>query len=378
MTGDVLSVSDVAATAKAVFSEFSEQNVTLIAAGIAYNAFASLAPLLLLLLLVVSLLGGGLEARLVDVARQSLPGPIADVVVRIFEGNSAAASASFVGLVVLVWGSLKIFRGLDTAFSEIYGTEAENTVGDQLKDGAVVLVGLATAGASAVFAALSDTVPGIGLLTPLALVFGLVLAFFPMYYVFPDTELDWRQVVPGVAFSAVGWAALQSLFQVYLVFKGGGSANMFGGIVLVVTWLYFSGLVLLLGAVVNAVVSGHAPGVADENGGRSQGRTLERRETLDGEELARYLRTLRESIAGRDGVGRGTARRGLDRTPMPNSPSTPRPTATRWSERSSSGGGAPPRTVETPRTTDYRRPGRSDDGATGQWRYSFKPPPRLA
>lgn len=314
MTGDVLSVSDVTATAKTVFSEFSEQNVTLMAAGIAYNAFVSLAPLLLLLLLVVTLLGGGLEARLIDVARQSLPGPIADVVIQIFEGNSAAAGASFVGLVVLVWGSLKIFRGLDTAFSEIYGTEAENTIGDQLKDGAVVLVGLvlaglATAGASAVFATLSDTVPGIGLLAPLALVFGLVLAFFPMYYVFPDTELDWQQVVPGVAFSAVGWAALQSVFQIYLVFKGGGSANVFGGIVLVVTWLYFSGLVLLLGAVVNAVVSGHAPGVADENGGRSQGRTLERRETLDGEELARYLRTLRESIADRgghgDSVGRG-------------------------------------------------------------------------
>lgn len=304
----MLSVPSATATAKAVFSEFTEKNVTLMAAGIAYNAFVSLVPLLLLLLLTVTVLGGGLEERLVDIARRSLPGPIADVVVQVFNGDSAATGASFVGLVVLVWGSLKIFRGLDMAFSEIYGTESENTIADQLKDGVVVLVGLVLAGittavASAVFAVLSDTIPGIGFLTPLVLVFGLVLAFFPMYYLFPDVDLGWRQVVPGVVFSAVGWAALQSFFQVYLAFRGDGLANVFGGIVLVVTWLYFSGLVLLLGAVINAVISGHAPGAADEHEGRSQGRTLDRKETLDGDELAQYLRELREGVADRDGDG---------------------------------------------------------------------------
>ena len=34
----------------------------------------------------------------------------------------AALVGTVVGLVVLLWGTLKIFRGLDTAFSEIYGT----------------------------------------------------------------------------------------------------------------------------------------------------------------------------------------------------------------------------------------------------------------
>jgi len=33
---------------------------------------------------------------------------------------------------------LKIFRGLDTAFSEIYASTEENSLVDQLQDGAVV------------------------------------------------------------------------------------------------------------------------------------------------------------------------------------------------------------------------------------------------
>lgn len=41
-------LSDARGFGKRVLSEFSEKNVTFIAAGLAYNAFVSLAPLLLL------------------------------------------------------------------------------------------------------------------------------------------------------------------------------------------------------------------------------------------------------------------------------------------------------------------------------------------
>ncbi|RDI72858.1 YihY/virulence factor BrkB family protein [Halopelagius longus] len=290
-------------TGKHIASDFSNKNVTFMAAGIAYNAFVSLVPMLLLLLLVVSTFGGGLEARLVTLAEGSLPGPIADVVTSIFGGESAAG-ASAVGLVVLVWGTLKIFRGLDTAFSEIYETVGQNSLVDQVKDGLVVLLALvvavvATAGASIVFAWLSDQIPYIGVLTPLVLVGGLLIAFLPMYVRFPDADLGWKDALPGAAFAAVGWAALQALFQVYLSFKGGGSEGFFGGVIVVVTWLYFSGMVLLLGAVINSVLAGESSGRAGGVGMGASGYETRREEELDADEFARYLSELREDVTGR-------------------------------------------------------------------------------
>ena len=275
---------------------FSEKNVTLLAAGIAYNALVSLAPLLLLLLFVVSLVGGGLEDRLVSAADGSLPGPIADVVGQIFTGSATATGASLVGLVVLVWGTLKVFRGLDTAFSVIYETEGRNSFVDQLVDGVVVLFALIlaivmTVAVNALFVRFAEAIPALRYLAPLVLVLGLVVAFLPIYYRFPDLDLEWAAVLPGTIFAAVGWAALQSVFQVYLAFSGGSSQSFFGGVLVVVTWLYFSGLVLLLGAVLNAVMSPRPAGEDREPRPDDKPQVTETtaHRTLDRAELAQYL-----------------------------------------------------------------------------------------
>ena len=304
----MVGASDVVEVGKRVVADVTEKNVTFMAAGIAYNAFVSLAPLLILLLFAISFVGGGLEARLLAVVERSLPGPIAGVVSGIFSEESGSASASVVGLVVILWGTLKIFRGLDTAFSEIYETEGRNSFADQVIDGVVVLVALgvavlATVAVSTAFARFAAAVPYLGYLTPVVLVLGLVAAFLPMYYRFPDVDLGWRDVLPGAAFAAVGWAAFQSVFQVYLVFKGGGSGGFFGGVIVVVTWLYFSGLVLLLGAVINAVVGGHStgsPGGVGRGAGGAAGDAgeVDSRRTLSRDEVATYLRDLRERVTG--------------------------------------------------------------------------------
>jgi len=298
--------SDARRVFERVASDLVDKNVTFMAAGIAYNALVSLAPLVILLLFVVSAVGGGLEARLIDTATASLPGPIARVVTDIAAAETAVSGASVVGVIVLLWGTLKIFRGLDTAFSEIYETGAENSIRDQLVDAGVVFAVLvvaivATAGITVLFSALSDTVPFLGLATPLVLIVGLVAAFLPMYRRFPDANLGWREALPGAVVGAVGWAALQGLFRVYLVFDGDGSGGFFGGVIVVITWLYFSGLVLLLGAVFNAVVGGHStgqPGGVGAGVARRATRT-ELNESLERTELSSYLRDLRARVTGR-------------------------------------------------------------------------------
>ena len=302
--------SDAVDFGKRIAADFSEKNVTFMAAALAYHAFISLAPMLLLLFLVLTTFGTGLEDRIAGIAAAWLPGPIADVVTQLLQGSANGTGASIIGLVVLLWGTLKIFRGLDTAFSEIYETVDTNTLLDKFRDGLVVFAALVLAvvamvTSSIVLGGLVAEIPYSQLLTPVALIAGLVVAFYPIYYVFPDVELGARDVLPGVVVAAVGWGALQGLFQIYLSVAEPSSGSFFGGVIVVVTYLYFSALVLLLGAVVNAVVGGHSLG-----GPGGVGRALthfetERSESFDRAALVAYLADLRAELL----ADRGTQRR---------------------------------------------------------------------
>jgi membrane protein len=247
---------------KSVVAGVQEKNVTFMAAGIAYQAFISLIPLLVLLFFLVSFVGDqALAARVSSMTEGFLPESGQIMLEQAIEGNTGSVGTSIIGIVVLLWGSLKIFRGLDTAFSEIYASTGENSLVDQLRDGAVVFgsigVALVAAAVTTVVFAFFPSIPFIGLVNPLLLVVGLTIAFLPMYYRFPDVDVSVRQVIPGVVVAAVGWAALQSLFQIYVALSSSASGGPIGAILLLLTWLYFGGLILLVGAVVNATHSGH-------------------------------------------------------------------------------------------------------------------------
>ncbi|WP_049923358.1 YhjD/YihY/BrkB family envelope integrity protein [Halopiger djelfimassiliensis] len=262
-------VRDGLSFGKTVVRGIQEKNVPFMAASIAYQAFISLLPLLVLVFFLVTIVGDEAFAAAVSETTEGfLPESGQLLVENAIEDSPATAGSTLVGLVVLLWGSLKIFRGLDTAFSEIYGTAGESSFVDQLRDAVLVFgaIGgalLAATIAGVLFAFLS-AIPFIGVVQSLLLVVVLTLAFYPMYYYFPDVDVSRREVVPGVVVAAVGWTALQSLFRVYVSFASGSeSAGPVGAIILLLTWLYFGGLILLAGAVVNAIGTGYLEPGAD-------------------------------------------------------------------------------------------------------------------
>jgi membrane protein len=235
------------------------RNLTFVAGSLAYNAFVSLIPLSLLLLLAVGQVGDErLATRVVALSESALTPEAQSVVADALTNASGQTGLSVAGLVVLLWGALKLFRGLDTAFAAVYDTTDEVTLLGQLRDGIVALVVVAVslfavglaAGAFAYF-----RLPSLHLLNPLLLLCGLTLAFLPMYYVFPDVDVALDEALPGAVVAAAGWAVLEVGFQLYAANAARYEAyGVVGGVLLSLTWLYFSGLVVLVGAAVNAVI----------------------------------------------------------------------------------------------------------------------------
>ncbi|KAB1198601.1 MULTISPECIES: YihY/virulence factor BrkB family protein [Haloferax] len=245
---------------RAIAYEVRAERLTFMAGSIAYGAFVSLLPLFLLVLAAVSATGNSdLRQSVITLIESVLTPGAGNVIVAELETSSQLASLSVVGVLVLVWGTLRIFRGLDTAFSDIYESEAANTFTDQLSDGVVVLVTVALA---VVVGALIETA-----LPPLdgtlgwvvyrgVLVVLLFASFYPMYYIFPDEDVSYLEVVPGTLVAAVGLTTFESLFRLYVQYSSRApESSVVAGILVLLTWLYFSGLVILLGAAVNAVLS---------------------------------------------------------------------------------------------------------------------------
>ncbi|ELY87350.1 ribonuclease BN [Natrialba hulunbeirensis JCM 10989] len=262
---------DAVSFGKSVVAGIQEKNVPFMAAGIAYQAFISLLPLLVLLFFVVTILGDEQFASQVATSTGGfLPESGQMMIEDAITESPATAGSTLIGVVVLVWGALKIFRGLDTAFSEIYDSGGVGSFVQQLRDAGIVLgaIGgaLIAASAASLLLTLFPDIPFLGLVSPLILVVVLSLAFLPMYYYFPDVDVTAREVLPGVVVAAVGWTALQSLFQVYVSFAGESeAAGPVGAVLLLLTWLYFGGLILLVGAVINAVGTGRLVPEDDES-----------------------------------------------------------------------------------------------------------------
>lgn len=237
-----------------------EREVTFLAAGIAYYAFVSLLPSLMLLLVVASAVGGEEFATEVLVVTGEALSPVGQDLVRSALVSAAGRGpATVVSILLLAWSTLKVFRGLDVAFSRIYGTEPAASLVGRVRDAAVALgavgVGLAALVGIGVLISYSGLVLA-GVLGTVALVVVLAVVFYPLFYIFPDNDGTYREALPGTVVAAVGWTLLGTVFRIYAGVAGQFDVyGVLGVVLLLVTWYYAGSIVVLVGASLNAVLA---------------------------------------------------------------------------------------------------------------------------
>ena len=273
---------------RSVLEEASEQNITFLAASTAYYAFVSLVPLLVLAFVIVTFVAGDEIARqvvsrasglLTATGQEQLQGFITD--------PTGRGGTTVIGLVVLVWSAIKVFRGFDEAFSAIYATDGEAGIVDQLTDALLVLtaigVGVVVLVLAGAATSLFSQFPFVGVLSTLVQLVALVPVFLPLYVVFPDADVSIREALPGAVLVTVGWTILQVLFRVYAGASSTGPSQFLGTALLLVTWLYFASILVLLGGVVNIVLANR--GSYAERTEEPEAKRIERKREL----LSRYM-----------------------------------------------------------------------------------------
>jgi membrane protein len=77
-----------------------------------------------------------------------------------------------------------------------------------------------------------------------------------VYYIAPNRTVAWSWITPGAAVATLLWLAVSFGFKAYVIYAADYAATYgaIGGVIVTMLWFYLSGLALLVGAELNAVL----------------------------------------------------------------------------------------------------------------------------
>ena len=278
------------AVLKTVVQSFGEDKVMRLASSIAFTAIFSIAPLLIILIAiagwVIGVENGGHghhvaeDALLGQIAKSTGTGTadaIRDLVTASFAKPRQSIVAQIIGWVVFVLGATGLFSALQDSLNAIWRVEAtKGGLKQMLRDrlasfgmivlvGAILLVTLAANAATAFLSAHFAQIPIAGNPAVLAIADQVVsfvlitVAFALIYKVLPDVDIAWRDVWTGAAVTALLFVAGEALIAWYLAVAGVASAYGAAGSLLAgLLWIYYSAIILLIGAEFTKVAAGAA------------------------------------------------------------------------------------------------------------------------
>jgi membrane protein len=252
--------------------EFFADNVTRLGAALAFYTTVAVAPMLVL---AIALAGFFFDSK--DAARErvlqeveNLAGKQASTAIESVQSpadNSAGRIATIVSAGTLLFGAFGVFYHLQDALNTIWHVPAPKeanawrTLRKRLFSLAMVLVTgfllLVSLIASAFLSWLSvNTVARLGLpplafqAVNIALSLGMVTVLFAVIFrLLPDTQVRWRHVWLGSAFTAVLFTAGKSALGFYLANASVASAyGAAGSLVVLLLWCYYAAQIIFFGA----------------------------------------------------------------------------------------------------------------------------------
>jgi membrane protein len=256
--------------------EALNDQITDIAAALAYYAFLAIPAGLLVAVGVFSLVAGpdtiaSLMERLEGVVPADAIGLLRDSLERSTENQGGGLAMVLLGFLLALWTATGAMTGLMRGLNRAYDREESRNFLKQRVTALGMLVCMLLAfglsfGLLALGPHVSDWLGGaLGLEDVFGwiwwtvqwpiLVLGLLLAFAGVLYLGPNVDHPrWRFITPGSLFAVVVWLAASGLFAVYVSMFGSYNKawGSLAAVIVMLTWLWLSALALLFGAEINA------------------------------------------------------------------------------------------------------------------------------
>jgi membrane protein len=268
------------------FRETQSDNGLGLAAQLAYYFFLALFPALLFLIALASFLPAqDLIGRVVTMLQGVAPAEVIEII-RGQLGKIAESRQGGIltfGVVAALWSSSAAMVAIIDALNRAYDVEdarpwwKQRLVAIALTIGVaafilvsfmLVIAGPELAGFVASRVGLGGAFEWTWKIVQWPIVFALVAtAFGLIYYFAPDVDQDFVWLTPGSLFATLLWLVGSLIFRFYVGNFGSytESYGVVGGVMVLLLWLYLSGLVVIIGAEMNAEIEhasphGKAPG----------------------------------------------------------------------------------------------------------------------
>lgn len=258
---------------KRAWAANSEKNLSLVAGGVTYYVILALFPALAAL---VSIYGLVADPHTIETEVNSMSGLLSGDAQKLIssELHSLVTSSGgalgigvIVGLLIALWSASRGMSGLISALDIAYGQEETRSFFRFNLIALVLTIGLMIGGliAIALIAGLPAVLNGAGANSttkwvayvvewPLLFIFMLITLAVLYRYAPNRDEPKWEWVSPGAIFATLVWIIGSILFTVYVSHFGNYNKTYgsLGAIIALLTWLWLSAYVVLLGAEINA------------------------------------------------------------------------------------------------------------------------------
>jgi membrane protein len=276
---------------KLTYKEVSEDHVMAFAGNLTYKALFAIFPFFTFLL---SLLGIFNADSLVNTMVDKLSGVVPKSATTFIEGQllsitqsqaeSAFTFGAIISIALALWGVSGAFRSVMEAMNVMYEVEEDRpfwkVYGLSIFMSLAVVVLLLGALVLVVFGESIGVIVAdlVGLGSVFATVWSILqwpvvacvvlVALALIYYFAPAAQQRFRWISPGSILAFVFWLIFSLLFSLYASTFGGNSYNetygSLAGVIVLMLYVYYSALIMLVGAEMNQVIEWHIPGGKDE------------------------------------------------------------------------------------------------------------------
>jgi membrane protein len=264
---------------KRTLNDALADNCAGMAAQLAYYFFLSMFPALLIVVALTSLFPSNVLGNILDWLGAFTPPEVLQIVRSQIQEIARSGHAGLLtfGLLGALWSSSSAMSAIIDTLNRAYGVnEARPWWKIQLLaiiltivmsvfvlvSFTLVVSGPEIAQTIAAHVGLGPTFAWTWTILQWPVVFVLIsVGFGLVYFLAPDAEQRWPWIMPGSRFATLLWLLISLGFRFYVVHFGqfNKTYGAIGAVIVVLMWFYLSGLVLLIGAELNAAIEHASP-----------------------------------------------------------------------------------------------------------------------